>query len=222
MKTKSIWFLLLVLGSAHAVEMEHLRDRRYCEVFVHNNWFVFDVYNTIRFNDCPEEQWQSLSTTLLKQQTGSLYVGLNGPRNFIVDGVKAQLDNPKTVTFNGIKMQRVAQLHATWRDFIGLSSAYKTHMVMRNTTWFFDAGKPVYEIIDANGRVFVMQSYKIPKEQLSTLQVSLHLPEGWKFRSGILPTNSFITAIDNQAIIIQDSKSNTYQLADHDFLGSSN
>lgn len=89
--------------------------------------------------------------------------------------------------------------------------------------WIYDAGKPVYELIDPKGNVFVMQSYSVQKEpqteqSLTQLGSKLKLPTQWRFKTGILKKAGTVQAIDNMAVVVQDDFLNTYQKATHDLL----
>ena len=51
----------------------------------------------------------------------------------------------------------------------------------QNLTW--KAGKPVYELVDADGHVYVLQGHKIATDELVSLGEKFqHLPQGLKYR----------------------------------------
>jgi len=219
LRKKIVLLILLCLPLlSYAGELHDLRNRRYCEIITHERWLSFAVYNTIHYNNCPQELWKNITEDTIKEQTHSSVVILNGPRYFIVDGVQATPLETEPTTLSGLQMQKVAVLHLSMSDLFNQKKPYKTHVVDRETTWFFNAGKPVYELIDPNGLVFVMQSYCVPQATLATLCSTLHLPSGWQCRSGLLKTDTTLKAILNQATVTQDNYFNTYQLAAHDFL----
>ncbi|MDP3704286.1 MAG: hypothetical protein Q8R24_00060 [Legionellaceae bacterium] len=206
-------------------ELDDMRGRRYCEViFFHG--FLGYVYNTINLNNCPEQIWNSVTTAVVKEVTGSHFVYLNGPRYFVMDKVlyrEKDFSHVDLKTFEGIGMRRVGVLHITLLDLIKGSAPYREHKVDRKNTWVFQVGKPVYELIDPEGQVFVMQSYSEemntqPEVSLSRLGSRLTLPSGWRFRTGILMKDQHLLVVNNQAIVILDDFKNAYQLASRDFL----
>jgi hypothetical protein len=96
--------------------------------------------------------------------------------------------------------------------------------VHRQTVWLFKANKPIFELINPQGHVFIMQSYSVQKTaqteaSLAQLGSKLKLPPGWRFRTGILSKDTELPTVDKKAVVIQDNFSNTYQQASHDFLG---
>lgn len=226
---KYSWLTALIILSyfpmmAVAGERLHLRNQRYCEILIQKKRLDFAVYNTIGLNQCPESIWDKITIPEIKKQTASLWVHLNGPRYWTIDGMKnSKLVDPTIRTLGGLEMREAGILHLELFEFFKGVSPYHSKTVDRETTWIYLAGKPIYELIDHQGRVFVMQSYsvqKIPQTQASLAQLSttLKLPMGWKFRSGTLKKDTLLKAINNKATVVQDEHLNTYQLATHDFL----
>src|SRR5438128_1925568 len=95
--------------SAHAVDMQNLRGQRYCEVLLGADRWIprnVEVYNTIGLNQCPKELWDKLTPEQIKKDTGATFVRLNGPRHWVIDGIKnSKLINPKQREFGGIAMR---------------------------------------------------------------------------------------------------------------------
>jgi hypothetical protein len=64
--------------------------------------------------------------------------------------------------------------------------------VDRGATFYFDAGKAVYELVDPQGTAYVMQALCIgvdptmSEASLLTLGERLHMPDGWTYRTRIL------------------------------------
>jgi hypothetical protein len=222
-----ISFLLILLVSptfAQGAEKTHIRGGRYCEIILAKGLINFTVYNTWGLNDCPATRWDKVTSARVKKETGATFVYLNGPHYWVIDGFKnSNVVNPTIKTMNGLTMQEAGVLHIRLADLFKASARYYKHEVQRQTTWIYQAGKPIYELIDANGDVFVMQSYNLLKSpqtenSLSQLGTTLKLPKGWVFKTGILKKSETVQAINNLAIIVQDSFDNTYQKATHDFL----
>lgn len=218
-------FLLLCLsGLSHALVMSNMRGMRYCEVIFSHGLSGY-VYNTINLNNCPAQVWNKITTSVIKKETGSHFVYLNGPRYFVMDGARnTEFVGTDQKSFGGLQMRMAGILHLKLLDLIKGSAPYREHKVDRKTTWVYQAGKPVYELIDPQGQVFVMQSYsdevvKQPEASLSGLATRLTLPSGWHFRTGILTKEHELVAVNTQAVVVLDNFKNTYQLASSDFLG---
>jgi len=213
----------LIGGEVSASIPQHIRGHRYCEVLLSTNGFTFDVYNTLGLNDCPDKLWKNMTVDNVRKETGARAVILNGPRFFMMDRIKnTALIDTKSRSFNGLNMRLAGVLHLKPRDLLNTES-YREHKVDRHTTWVFDAHKRVYELIDAKGQVFVMQSYsnqytRQTIKSLATLGDHLVLPKGWRFRTGLIKKTQEVVAVDDKAVVVQDDRKNTYQLAAKDFL----
>lgn len=222
--TFKVVILLLIPNLLYAAQTSNMRNKRYCEIILKKSITSYAVYNTWGLNDCPESLWNKVSVDEVKKETDASFVHLNGPRYWVIDGFdKTTLINPAVKTINGIPMREAGVLHLGIMDMLSANKPYKQHEVDRQTTWIYDAGKPVFELIDPNGNVFVMQSYSIQAtaqniDSLSQLGSKLTLPQGWQFKAGIINKAQTIKAVNNRAIVIQDDYLNTYQKASEDFL----
>lgn len=226
--TRSLLFstLTFVPFLASAGEQSNLRGQRYCELIVSKSIPTFAVYNTIGLNDCPAKFWNKITNSDVKKATGSSFVHLNGPRYWIIDGfVHSNLISKTLTNVNGLNFREAGVLHLSMRDLLKPNRPYQSRNVHRHTTWVYEAGKPVYELVAPNGDVYVMQSYSVQKTNqtqasLAKLASKLHLPAGWSFKTGLLNKTTNIKAINNEAIVVQDDFLNTYQKATHDLLAS--
>lgn len=120
-------------------------------------------------------------------------------------------------------MREAGVLQLSALDLLKAKEPYQTHDVKRHTTWIYEKDKPIYELIDPKGNVFVMQSYSIQKSpqtesSLRALGKKLNLPSGWHFKTGVLKQSETLEAIHNVAVVVQDDLLNTYQKASVDFL----
>lgn len=216
-------FCVITLG-AQAADKMGIRGNRYCEVIVSKALTQFSVYNTFGLNDCPPKQWERVTEACVKQETGKSLVHLNGPRYWVIDGFQhSHLVNATPKKICGLEMREAGVLKLGLIDLLKAKQPYREKQVSRHTTWVYEAGKPVYELIDPKGRVFVMQSYSVQKhaqtqKSLSKLRDDLILPRGWTFKTGLLKKRSLLPAIRDLATVVQDDFANTYQLATHDFL----
>ena len=198
------------------------RGERYGEVlavFAKDGAFEAHVYGTQLINDCPQELWSQLDADAIRDEMGALFVKLNGPRHWMLDGLgaKGQPVEPVMKEFGGILMRRIAVLD------LGTQPAqipYTVRYVDRRAVFFFDAGKPIHELVDPDGLVYVMQARcvgvdpEMTEDALHALGDRLALPEGWSYRTRILDEELVIDTSDHVATVLQDEFENTYTLPD--------
>jgi hypothetical protein len=176
-----------------------------------------DVYGTQLLNDCPHELWVTLDAATIAEEMGALVVKLNGPRYWTLDGLgqKAPVVDPVLRDFNGLTMRRLATVD------IGdapSTQPYVERFVNRGIAFFFDAGKPAYEIVSPEGVAYVMQSYcvgvdrALAADSLGSLGSRLALPAGWTYRTRILDQELVIDTTTTTATVVQDELENTYTL----------
>lgn len=218
-----IVMVLIIASFAEAKSMDNFRNKRYCEVVVGHGLSAY-VYNSVGLNSCPEDLWTKLNVKKIKKQADSSFIYLNGPRYFTMDKViNTKLYDDTIKDFGGIEMRVGGVVKISIRDLLKGFRPYREHHVTRKTTWIYEAGKPVYELISPSKQVFVMQSYsvevvKLTPESLMSLRSMLKLPKGWQFKSGIIKKDTSLETLNSKAVVVQDSLKNTYQLASHDFL----
>lgn len=193
---------------------------RYCEVLVvfvqADGGVLIDVYNSLVFGSCPQVLWEQLDVDAIKEEfPDALLVLLNGPRYFVVQHLldaPTQTNAPVLHDFGGIIMVKAATVTA---DAPGQAS-YTPTTVNRDNTWRFEAGHRVHELIDAEGKVYIMQSFSqiidedLSYDDLETLGERLEVPEGWRYRTRILDADLDVQA-DGTATVLQDELQNTYQ-----------
>ena len=198
-------------------ERDHLRNVRYCEVFVVRKHFfstTAGVYNTLGLNDCPPEKWASLDTARLKKEWNVAAIVLNGPRYFIMD--RNAIEAPgKVESFDGLDARLLAQLEI--KPDSSKRMPYTENGVQRQNRYVYERGKNVYELLSPDGRVYVMQSYSqevdkaLNEKGLLTLADRLKLPSGWKYTTRTLAEDLVIENVGGKAYVIQDDLKNTYQ-----------
>ncbi len=197
-----------------------MRGVRYGEVLAvmsRDEKLQADVYGTQMINDCPAELWDTLNADEIAKDMGALFVKLNGPRYWMLDGLgtKVALVEPVMREFNGLMMRRIATV-----DLGDTPSTvpYQERFVNRGAVFFFDAGSVVYELINAEGKAYIMQAYcvgvdpTLTQANLGDLVGRLKLPAGWTFRSRILDEELVVETIDHPATVVQDELENTYTL----------
>lgn len=203
-----------------ADQVSGLRGARYCEVLVARLMGAsvhVDVYNTIGLNDCPDAAWRALDVGAIMTQTSAVRVLLNGPRYWMLDAfVRAELVDPTVVTFGAIPMRHAGGIDLPLAQASMESAAYELRTIQRTSVVRFAAGAPVFELVDAEGHVYEMQSYSVQRSaitqaDLPTLASRLTLPAGWTYRMRTLSQDLLVTAVNNLATVVQDDLGNTYQ-----------
>jgi hypothetical protein len=130
-------------------------------------------------------------------------------------GTKVAFVEPVMREFNGLLMRRIATV-----DLGDAPSTvpYQERFVNRGAVFFFDAGSVVYELINADGKAYIMQAYCIGvdptlnQSNLGDLAGRLKLPAGWIFKSRILDEELVVDTTDHPATVVQDELENTYTL----------
>ena len=200
--------------------IDHMRGVRYGEVlamFLRDTGLEAEVYGTQKMNDCPQELWETLDADAIAKDMGDVFVKLNGPRYWLLDGLgsKVAVVDPVFKDFNGIQMRRIATI-PLGADFA--AGPYVARNVNRGAVFFFDAGKTVYELVDPEGQAFVMQARcvgvdsSITEQSLETLGDRLALPAGWTYKSRMLDSELVIDTSATLATVVQDEFENTYTL----------
>ena len=200
--------------------IDHMRGVRYGEVlamFLRDTGLEAEVYGTQMLNDCPQELWDTLNADEIAKDMGAVFVKLNGPRYWLLDGLgsKVAVVDPVFKDFNGIQMRRIATI-PIGADFA--AGPYTIRNVNRGAVFFFDAGKTVYELVDPDGRAFVLQARCVgvdpgmTGESLATLGERLALPEGWSYRTRVLDAELVVDTSATLATVVQDEFENTYTL----------
>ena len=200
--------------------LSDMRGVRYGEVlavYLRDGSLHAEVYGTQMLNDCPQELWETLDAGTIAQEMEATFVRLNGPRHWTLDGFgsKVAVVEPVLREFNGLLMRRIATLDLGTTLNAG---PYVIRHVNRGAVFFFDAGKPVYELVDPDGTAYVMQAYCIgvdptlTADSLGTLGERLAMPEGWSFRTRILESELVVDTSSGPATVLQDELENTYTL----------
>ena len=200
--------------------IDHMRGVRYGEVlavYLRDTGLEAEVYGTQMLNDCPQELWETLDADAIAKDMGAVFVKLNGPRYWLLDGLgsKVAVVDPVFKDFNGIQMRRIATI-PLGADFA--AGPYVARNVNRGAVFFFDAGKTVYELVDPEGQAFVMQARcvgvdsSITEQSLETLGDRLALPAGWAYKSRMLDSELVIDTSATLATVVQDEFENTYTL----------
>jgi len=161
-----------------------------------------EVYNSTGLSDCPAELWNALDLEKLAKQFGALKVQLNGPDYWMADSETLWFG--ETASFGDIE--------ARWGATIDLAlvakqaqgtAPYTVFMPKKTQKMVYSKGKPVYELVDPDGKIYVLQARKeqVPMESLATLgQQMKQLPTGWQYRTRILTEDLVLDLGPNQTI----------------------
>lgn len=196
------------------------RGVRYGEVLaVHarDDRLIAEVWGTQLLNDCPQDQWEALDPVTIAEELGAVFVKLNGPRHWMLDGLGTKVApvEPVLHSFGELLTRRIAVLDLGDDP---QQRPYTVRHVDRGATFFFDAGKPVHELVDPDGTAYVMQAYCIgvdptlTEADLPALGDRLQLPDGWSFRTRVLEEELVIDTTATVATVLQDELENTYTL----------
>ena len=98
-------------------------------------------------------------------------------------------------------------------------SSYQTSQVTRTTTYTFNAGEWVYQLTDAEGETYWLQSYSqqlypwnatLLQDVPATRALLTELPAGWSYDAFVLPET--VQQIANgTAVVLSDQYINNYQ-----------
>jgi hypothetical protein len=187
-----------------------------------------NYYNSLGVADnVPDEEFdarfRALDPEQLRQEYGGDAVRFNGPRRFLADRFTAVAFDGGNVSMVGpIPMYLYGTFMAPSFDafIVGKQTPYVETVSKRTTTWFFEAGSEVYELVSPEGIVFVMQSASLgvdpdnTVDRLPTLGERLALPEGWTYRARTLEEELVMRATydeDPPNTIVLDELENNYQ-----------
>jgi hypothetical protein len=200
--------------------IDGMRGVRYGEVlpiFLRDDGLHAEVYGTQMLNDCPQELWEKLDADVIAKEMGAVFVKLNGPRQWVLDGLGTKVApvEPVLREFGGIMFRRIATLHLGDKLNAG---AYTEKRVNRGAVFYWDAGKPVFELVNPAGEAYVMQALcmgvdpTMSQESLPTLGERLAVPAGWAYRMRVLTEELVVDTTSTIATVLQDEFENSYTL----------
>ena len=200
--------------------IDGMRGVRYGEVlpiFLRDDGLHAEVYGTQMLNDCPQELWEKLDADVIAKEMGAVFVKLNGPRQWVLDGLGTKVApvEPVLREFGGIMFRRIATLHLGDKLNAG---AYTEKKVNRGAVFYWDAGKPVFELVNPAGEAYVMQALcmgvdpTMSQESLPTLGERLAVPQGWAYRMRVLTEELVVDTTSTIATVLQDEFENSYTL----------
>lgn len=175
------------------------------------------VYNTFGLNDCPADLWDRLDATAIAASAGAVAAILNGPRYWLMSGIgKADRASMQLATFGGLEMYRQATVRLASMN----PAAYTENTVDRKAVFTFDAGRRVYELVDPDGRRWIMQTYSqtvdrtLGLDDLAGLADRLSVPPGWRYETRVPSSPIVVDTTSRPASVLQDDLANSYSLVD--------
>lgn len=173
------------------------------------------VYNSFPLNDCPAQLWDQLDAAAIARHNDAVAALLNGPRYWLMSSIeKAAPGQQETKSFGGIEMIRQATVKLSSMT----PAPYSVNRVDRRAVFNFDAGRPVFELVDAEGQRWVMQTWSqtvdanLTLDDLPGLATRLKLPEGWRYETRTLTEPLSVDTTTRDAHVTQDDLANSYSL----------
>ena len=198
--------------------MTDVFGKRYGEVLLvrmNENGPEATVYNSFPLNECPAALWDALDAAAIAEDNGAVAALLNGPRYWLMSGIEKKAGSPQpTASFGGIEMIEQATVQLSSNN----PAPYSVNTVDRKAVFTFAAGRPVFELIDAEGKRWVMQTWsqvvdkKLRLDDLPGLASRLTLPEGWRYETRTLTSPLVVDTTTREAHVLQDDLTNSYTL----------
>lgn len=177
------------------------------------------VYNTFPLNDCPAELWDALDAEAIAREHGAAAALLNGPRYWLMSRIGKKAGEPQpTKTFGGLEMIEQATVQMAQNGSGNNPAPYSVNKVDRRAVFTFDSGRPVFELVDPQGRRWVMQTYSqvvdknLTLADLPGLASRLNPPPGWHYDTRTLTEPLVVDTTATVAHVMQDELTNTYSL----------
>ena len=150
--------------------------------------------------------WNNLNTEAVAKEFGAKRVYKNGPQWWSMDEVGVMASEPVTVA--GVNM--VFGAHLPPGTLAIPKYTIFNPAKFQNLTW--KAGRPVYQLVDPDGHVYVIQGHKIPLAELAMLGGKFQeLPKGWKYRVEVMTEDLVMNLTPNKPIpSVQDEFNQIY------------
>lgn len=171
-------------GKTMTLTMQTLPDSRgyqYCELVFNYGEKGSDIYSTSPLAKANLDWWNNLDTKALAKEFGAQSVYKNGPQWWSMDEVGVMASKPVRVA--GVDMVFGAHLPPGTLKI----AKYTVFNPAKFQNLVWKAGKPVYQLVDPEDNIYVLQGHKIPTDALATLGERFkQLPDGWKYRVEVL------------------------------------
>ena len=157
--------------------LKNARGYQYCEIVFDYGDKGNDLCSTSPLALADLEWWDSLDTKKLAEEFGANAVYKNGPQWWSMDEVGVMGSKP--VDIAGVQMIFGAHLPAGTLNI----PKYTVFSPAKYQNLVWKAGLPVYQLVDPDGHVYVLQGNKVETEKLAELDKHFkQLPEGWVYR----------------------------------------
>lgn len=163
------------------VKLTDIRGMRYCEFLL-----IFEdrveIYNTSNAEGCPEDKWQALDPKEIAANHGAKTVQLNGPKFWAMD--EQTIGFGETKAFGDIEAGYAATLPLSALGSGTGSDPYKPYNSAKLQTMFFEAGRPIYELVGPEGEKYVLNAYgaAVKDGDPASLADQLSPAAGWSFQ----------------------------------------
>jgi len=166
--------------------VSNTRDMRFCEILVVKPTGI-EIYNTTGVSECSSDLWNALDLDSIRQQYGALKIIKNGPHFWMMDEQTVAFG--EEAMFGSIAARWVGRLDSQMMQAAAAGVVpYTVFMPKKTQKMVYGKGKPVYELVDPDGNVYVLQAHdeQFPADRLDQLDKQLKLPTGWQFRTEVL------------------------------------
>ncbi|MEM9305072.1 MAG: PHB depolymerase family esterase, partial [Pseudomonadota bacterium] len=178
-----------------------------------------EVWSSRPVGGCPQELWQALDAEAIQAASGAAAVGLDGPRQDLLDANRLRPFGGEIRAFGGIAMAQVSTRELNPRELSG-GNDYIELSEQRTARGALRAGRQVYELVSDRNLAFVMTSISqrvdpdLSVEELASLGERLALPHGWIWRTRTLEEDLELEA-EAKATIVFDEFGNAYERLDY-------
>ena len=185
-----------------AVSAQYYTDTlevRYCELVLNYDDRA-EIYNSTGLTDCPDDQWDNLDVDSIAQTYGANSVDKNGPQYWMTDNLTLYGSEP--FDLGGIMMRFGATLPPPTPGGSSDPPPYSVFSPTKTQYNEYNAGSTVYQLVDPDGNVYVLQARKntVSADSLATLGDQLSLPDGWEYRAVVLDADLEFNMTSDMAI----------------------
>lgn len=203
-----------------------MRGYHYSELFmICPDLDIAGIWNTTLYNhmasnsrdSIPEELFKNYSNKKAAKEYGAVSVWMEPTRVWTYDRMRVH---------RGTTVRNFSGLDTAWGAYLPAKAigkevvTYKVVDVTRDSTFWFDARKPIWVLDAPDGNVYVNQSVTDASggyEGLDTLGERFKkLPEGWKFRKVMLDD----TPLTINGLTTEDGRKNVWKVMQDEFHNS--
>jgi len=212
----------------YAIEqiLSPMRGYHYSELFlVCPDLDMAGIWNTTLHNQQAQDSRDSIPDALFQNYSDKQAAEEYGAQSVWMEPTRVWTYDKMRV-YRGSTVRNFSGLDTAWGAYLPAAAigheviTYKVVDVIRDSTFWFDAGKPIWVLDAPDGNTYVNQSVTDESggyEGLDTLGDRFkNLPEGWTFRKVILGD----TPLTINGIASDDGKENTWKVMQDEFHNS--